>query len=195
MYEPIYLSKDGTVKTIYSRIYDDYGHLYAYFITDQKGYVVRKHPDDPERTQVAVCNIMWQDDAEWLDKIVDTSMSSQENEAAQKKAILECWPIISDWYDNLNWSKDTVDCGYYLVSKGGKWGFISIDTGEEVLIADDASDFNNGYAVVTNNGKGHIVDKDFNIVSEEFDCTSASVSGEYFVVKQGEKTILLEVKE
>lgn len=195
MYEPIYLSKDGDVKNIYNHIYDDNGILYAYFITDQKGYIVRKNPDDAERTQAAICNIIWQENDDWLDKVIDSSMSWQEQDAAQKKAIMECYTIISDWYDNLNWSKGTVDCGYYLVSKSGKWGFISIDTGEEVVLADDASDFNNGYAVVTNNGKGHIVDKDFNIVSEEFDCTSASVTGKYFVVKQGEKTILLEVEE
>ncbi len=66
---------------------------------------------------------------------------------------------------------------YVLVrSMDGKWGYIDNEDMSETEWFDDASDFCNGYAVVINGGKAHLINEKFEQVSEEFDALGASVA-------------------
>ncbi len=66
---------------------------------------------------------------------------------------------------------------YVLVrSLDGKWGYIDSEDMSETEWFDDASDFCNGYAIVNNGGKAHLINEKFEQVSEEFDALGASVA-------------------
>ena len=71
---------------------------------------------------------------------------------------------------------------YVLVKNlKNKLGYINDDdmtqTGEWY---DDATSFCNGYALVVKEGKAHLIDEDFNTVSEEFEAESVAAAIDYF---------------
>ncbi len=78
----------------------------------------------------------------------------------------------------------SAECSYHdlllVENKDQKWGFVRSDDLSEVgEWYDDASCFCNGYAVVTRDGKGWIIDEDMNKVSEEFDSEGAYAVTDY----------------
>lgn len=80
-----------------------------------------------------------------------------------------------------------------------KWGYINDgDASAASDWYDDATDFCNGYAIVTENGKARLIDENLQTVSEEFDAESASTVADYvtfsdlngksvFFINDGEK--------
>lgn len=78
-------------------------------------------------------------------------------------------------------SMSTADDGKtYLVSTSeGKWGYID-GTGKELAMFDDASNFvgNGLYAPVVKDGKGWLIDRNFNQVSEKIDATGCTTYGD-----------------
>lgn len=101
------------------------------------------------------------------------------------------WKQISSDYDKMgSYDKDT---DTLLVQKGDKWGYIN-SNGKEIAMYDDASDFAGGYAVVTENGRGRVVDADFQQIGEDFECEGSYNIGEgIFAVKNGDAYTILVV--
>ena len=97
--------------------------------------------------------------------------------------------IVSSWLDYISYTDEE---GYYLVSDDEKWGYMNND-GQILRTYDDASNFKGGYAIVVNDGKGVIIDEDFESASEEFECDSASVFGDYFRLQKGNTYSLLAI--
>lgn len=67
---------------------------------------------------------------------------------------------------------------YLVQTEDGKWGYID-GTGKEIAMFDDAGSFNdNGlYAPVVQDGKGWLIDKNMNQVSEKIDATGCVTMG------------------
>lgn len=76
---------------------------------------------------------------------------------------------------------ETVDYGntYLVQSEDGKWGYID-GTGKELAMFDGASHFaySGKYAPVVQDGKGWLVDKNMNQVTEKIDATGCTTYGE-----------------
>lgn len=99
---------------------------------------------------------------------------------------------ISDYYTNIITLESMPDV--LLVSSGDRWGYISVLNGEEILMADDATEFAGGYAIVSSGGMGHIIDKEFNVVSGDFPCDSAIMYDDCFRVCTDGKYRLLKIE-
>ena len=59
--------------------------------------------------------------------------------------------------------------------KDDKWGYID-QAGREIAMFDAASSFSGGYAVVVENGRGRVVNIDFEQIGEDFPCESSVYS-------------------
>ncbi len=68
--------------------------------------------------------------------------------------------------------------GKYVLAKSsdGKWGYINSEDMSETEWFDYASEFCNGYAIVINNGKAHLINEKFEQVSEEFEANCADAA-------------------
>lgn len=101
------------------------------------------------------------------------------------------WEQLTEWYDYISdLDKDT---GTFLVGIDDRWGYID-QTGKEIAMFDDASNFSGGYAVVTEKGKGRVVNSAFEQIDDDFDCESCHVIGEgIFAVKNGDSYSILVV--
>ncbi|MGN0683173.1 MAG: tetratricopeptide repeat protein, partial [Oscillospiraceae bacterium] len=101
------------------------------------------------------------------------------------------WKQISSDYDYIGTYDGDTDT--LLVQKGDKWGFIN-SGGKEIAMYDDASNFSGGYAVVTENGRGRVIDADFQQIGEDFECEGSYNIGEgIFAVKNGDVYTILVV--
>lgn len=78
-------------------------------------------------------------------------------------------------------SMSTEDYGktYLVQTEDGKWGYLD-GTGKELAMFDDASNFvvSGKYAPVVQDGKGWLIDKNMNQVSEKIDATGCTTYGE-----------------
>lgn len=165
----------------------DFPSLYSYL--DDRHMVFYKNKDDSSEERVyALYRIYWEE-----------SIKLPSNSDDIVKKIVELnkkHERVTEFYDSISWNNEMLEMGYLLVGKDDKWGFVSVDTGKELAMYDDASNFSNGYAVVTNNGKGCIIDSEFNVVSDEFPCTRASILGDgAFVVRTDDKILRLELEK
>lgn len=87
---------------------------------------------------------------------------------------------------------DISDSEYILVkNSNGKWGYID-KNGKEYKFYDDATSFDDGYAMVKIDGKLYVIDENFNVVSEgiEGDSVSALYNKSFGVKKGNEKFIV-----
>lgn len=102
------------------------------------------------------------------------------------------WQQLSEWHDYIS-SLDE-DTGTFLVSTNNKWGFIDIN-GKEIAMYEDATDFSGGFAIVCENGRGRVIDVDFQQIGEDFECEgSHSIGKGIFAVKNGDTLNILKVK-
>ena len=153
------------------------------FIDDKLMICGRYTDESREKSQYALFRINWKNTDELNSERNDEEILNMGHER------------ITEFYDGISSSENDLELGYCLVNKNGKWGYISLETGKEIAMFDDASDFSNGYAVVTTNGVGHIIDKDFNVVSEDFPCDSASLARDgSFTISCGDEIKRLELK-
>lgn len=88
-------------------------------------------------------------------------------------------------------SMSTNDGKIYLVkTDDGKWGYIDIN-GKELAMFDDAGDFVGDYAPVVKNGKGYLIDRNMNKVSDEITADRVGTfSGELYRFSNGNKMTL-----
>lgn len=102
------------------------------------------------------------------------------------------WQQLSEWYDNIfSLDKDT---GTFLVSTNNRWGYIDI-YGKEIAMFEDATDFSGGFAIVCENGRGRVINVDFQQIGEDFECESShSIGKGIFAVKNGDTLNILKVK-
>lgn len=160
----------------YERKYDlsDVNFHYINRFVNKDLMLCGKYTDDTRKNaRVALFRINWEDMPE-LDNDSNESVYDNNGEGI----LNDGHERISDFYDYFSYSDNDIALGYALVGNDDKWGYISIATGKELAMFDDASNFSNGYAIVTINGKGHIIDSAFNMVSDEFPCDSASTMGD-----------------
>ena len=154
------------------------------FINDQLMICQKPISADSKDNVYAVFRINWED-FESVDSSFDMYLDKEYNDKHKR---------LTDFYDNISWNDEMLEMGYLLVCQEDKWGYVSVEASKELAMYDDASNFSNGYAVVTNNGKGCIIDSEFNVVSDEFPCTSASTLGDgMFVVRTDDKILRVEL--
>lgn len=85
----------------------------------------------------------------------------------------------------------TDDGKIYLVKTDDKWGYID-NNGRELAMFDDAGGFIGDYAPVVKNGKGYLIDRNMNKVSDEIAADSVGTfSGELFRFHNGNKQTLV----
>lgn len=96
--------------------------------------------------------------------------------------------LVSKQYKRMS----TEDGKIYLVqTDDGKWGYID-SNGKELAIFDDASAFIGDYAPVVMNGKGYIIDRNMNKVSDEVAADGVTtMSKEVFRFMSGNKATLV----
>lgn len=83
------------------------------------------------------------------------------------------------------------DNKYWLYSKDGRYGYIDHE-GNVAEMFDDASGFNDGSAVVIENGSAYLIDEDFNRTDLGIEADRTAAYGEMFVIWNGdEKTCLV----
>lgn len=75
---------------------------------------------------------------------------------------------------------------YWLVQSGKKRGYIDHE-GREMAMFEYASDFVNGYALVTEDGKAYIINEEFEKVQELGAADAVAALGENFLVASGEQ--------
>ena len=88
---------------------------------------------------------------------------------------------------------DISDSKYVLVkNSNGKWGYID-KNGKEYKFYEDATAFNDGYAMVKIEGKLYVIDETFSIVSEGIEGDSAStLFNKFFGIKKGNNTFVVK---
>lgn len=102
------------------------------------------------------------------------------------------WEQLSEWYSYLSSERGEK---YILVQKADKWGYID-HSGNECALFDDASSFLNGYAFVVNDGKGHIINTDFEAVTEDIEAQSSRAAGKnVFLVNNNGKYSIISLEE
>jgi len=94
--------------------------------------------------------------------------------------------ILSDVYLSMN----TYDGKKYLVKTlDGKWGYMN-SKGKLLKTYDDAGGFKGDYAPVVKNGKGFLIDRDFNRVSEKIDADGCRIlSDGLYVFDQDDNSV------
>ena len=182
------LKKEGETERTLSLFrfkgYDPDFPLLFDFIDDKHMILFKNKDDGSDENVYALYRICWEESG------ASSGDSKTRDEVyAEIIELNKKHERVTDFYDDFWWNDVMLEMGYLLVCKEDKWIFVSIETGDELAIYDDASYFSNGYAVVTNNGKGCIIDKDFNVVSDEFPCESTHVLGDgSFIVTTGSET-------
>lgn len=78
---------------------------------------------------------------------------------------------------------------YTLVSKDSQWGYLSIDGSFEKITYNDAGNFYDGKAIVTDNNGIYVIDENFNRISDIITGYSAvsSYNGNVFCLRNGDK--------
>lgn len=169
---------------------------YYRFITDKFVYGGKALENDPETDEYAFYSIEWNNTWNW-DEVIGES-SDYENysdyEKAYAKAAYKGFKRISEkWYDSILWSDTSEKFGIYGVISGDKEGYFSVTEQRELGMFDTRSVFSlDGYAVVSNDGKGWIIDTDGNPVTEEFPCDGGNpIGNKTFVIYVGDQYKLL----
>ena len=193
-YDRYILDKEGETKKgvlLFWNAGDDIDFPLLYSFFDDKHMLFYKNKDDSsDERAYALYRIYWED----LNILPNNSTMKYEEIVDEIIKLNKKHERVTDFYDNISWNDEMFEMGYLLVRKENKWGFVSVETGKELAMYNDASSFSNGYAVVTDNGKGCIIDSEFNVVSDEFPCTSASTLGDgAFVVRTDDKVLRLEL--
>ena len=182
------LIKDDSVKQMAIR-YEDYYNYddVTYDVFDYVGgiinseymWAVKYKESEPDTPLYAIFKTCWNDIVTESPQFGDGSHGTPDGVWSYGYEVIDNseFEQVTDFYDYISWSL-LDDYGYIMVRKDDKWGFVSIETGEKLIMADDASDFQNGYAIISNNGIGHVVDSDFNVISEDFPCDSCHTIGD-----------------
>lgn len=91
----------------------------------------------------------------------------------------------------------TDDGNLFLVSDDkNNYGFINAKGKELTMSLDSATNFRNGYALVTQNGKSYFIDENMNRVSEKFDGSAISDLGDgVYQYKKNDKYYLVTLKD
>lgn len=78
------------------------------------------------------------------------------------------------YLDGLRYAEKMSSVDYICVTNGEKWGYFNISSHETVWF-DEATTFHRETAFVIKDGKGHFIDKDFNVISDDIPATHASL--------------------
>lgn len=83
------------------------------------------------------------------------------------------------------------DAPYALVSRDGKWGYLSLD-GKTEKLYDDAGRFMDGLGIVKDGENIYVIDKDFNQISNAitgYDSVAGNAGGVFQLTKDGKITV------
>lgn len=96
-------------------------------------------------------------------------------------------------YDGVYFSDHFGTEKYFLVSRDGKWGYLSVD-GKTEKLYDDAGSFYDGIAIVKDGNEVYVIDESFDRISEScvgYDSIYSAASGVFGLKKDGKTTVAI----
>ena len=81
------------------------------------------------------------------------------------------------------------DFRYWLIQSGNQWGYID-HSGKEIAQYQDASGFENGYALMKDNGTVYLINEELEPIQELGEADSIFVNADLFCLRQGDKLVL-----
>lgn len=94
-------------------------------------------------------------------------------------------------YDGVYFSDHFGTERYFLVSRGGKWGYLSVD-GKTEKLYDDAGSFFDGIAIVKDGNEVYVIDENLDRISKSsigYDSIYSAASGVFGLKKDGKTTV------
>lgn len=129
-------------------------------------------------------------DGVWMynkDTLSCLRLSSEENEIYM---LIDAWNESNKKLGEYDYLKIN-DENLWLISQNGKWGYID-HSGNVMALYDDASDFNDGKAIIIENGIAHMIDEDLNKLNTGCKADSVICYGDIWSLSIDEKTYFVK---